>query len=288
MNKFNIPSPSGGYKLKAQDLNLIYDYLKSGIEGLAYKESCILTGCRANLLMSNPMIGITQGYIAMKGEVYWVAEQSWDMTVVTDPVLVPYEEVQLPSPRVSADGSSKNVHFRRWARVEQSASQPTKYRIKELADYGFEWYTVYNPSELIVISALDIEYDVSGGWRKIGSDLAGMGYGNLRVRKWGQYMELSGSCRKESFDSNNLIITFPNLSAAVPFPRLMPAKEQVVLVPLSEVSPLAGPGGDPYLVEPNHWASVVFKTNGNVEVAHSSYSGSDDVMLHFNHRVHLQ
>lgn len=277
MNRFEIPNPSGGYKLKAEDLNALYDYLASGIKGLAYKESAIMTGVRPALVVG---AGITQGYVVLEGEPYWVEAQTWDPNVITNPVLVPVESVRSPSPKTSADGSSKNVHFTRYAEIQQSASQPIQYRIRDLADYGFEWYTVYNNGELPIMNFLDVQYDGSGGWSKIGGTLEGLGYRNLKLRKRDKYLELQGCCVQLNYTQKGTkLFKLPNPENKWGMPSLRPYKEQVVMVPMSQLN---------VNVERKYWAIVSFKTNGDVVLEEASLSTSDSCMLHFNHSIPLE
>lgn len=290
MNRFNIPNPSGGFKLKAHDLNAIYDYLKSGIEGLAFKENCIITGCRpSNVFLSGLNAGISQGYVALRGEIYWVEQQIWDQILIPDPVLVPFEEVRPPSPRISADASSKNVHFTRRARVEQFGSQPIKYRVSELADYGFSFYTIYNPGDLVSISPFDIIYSVPGGWRKIGSGLTEMGYTNLKMRKIGDYLELVGCCRNTDGFALGQIFQMPNLVNSIAAPKVSPIKESIITVPLSSITPTVGPPPiDPFLVQPLYWASILIRRDGSVNIVASNIPTTGDYMLHFDNKIYLK
>jgi hypothetical protein len=266
-------------------LNAIYDYLASGIKGLAHRESAIITGVRPALVVG---AGITQGYGVLKGEPYWVEAQTWDPNVITNPVLVPVESVRSPSPKTSADGSSKNVHFTRYAEIQQSAAQPVKYRVRDLADYGFEWYTVYDNGELPIMNFLDVQYDGSGGWNKIGGTLEGLGYRNLKLRKRSKYLELQGCCYQSIISKGTKLFTLPSPAVKFGTPTLRPYKEQVVMIPLSKISPTAGPGNPPPVIESKHWAIVSFKTNGDVVLEEASLSTSDSCMLHFNHSIPLE
>jgi hypothetical protein len=275
MNRFNIPNPSGGHRLKAHDLNLIYDYLAEAINGLATKQDAILSGCR--ILGTFPNETLEAGFVCLGGEVYRVNQTVFDPNVITDPVLVPHESVVSPSPRTSADSSTKNVHFSRVAVLEQNASQANSRRLNSFPNYNDELRLVLNPAQSGTV--FQPIYDNAGGWRRVDSAYAN--YANLRVRKRDNYVELVGCCVKASFAATK-ILQMPFLVASADYAPLIPSSNQVFLVSLS----LIGSGPPDFLI-PTHWANIVLTTAGELVVANSSYTGDAPAVLHFNHKIPL-
>jgi len=275
MNKFNIPNPSGGFKLKAHDLNLIYQYLAEGIGGLAGQENAILSGCRVS--NSGTTSSITEGYVSLGGEVYKVEAQSWDILTVTDPCLTPVETVVSPSPRTSADASTKNVHFKRVARVEQYGAQAVKARFTELGDYGY----AYKPVLLAASPGTIYDTRYSGSWIPATADMVSAGFETLKVRKVGRYLELVGCCSINSFTQTQ-IAQLPALLQSIDGAPLYPSKRTIIQVPLCVIG--AGPGLS-YTV--GHTVYVGLNDDGEIFVDGSTYTADAGVFLVFNHRVPL-
>jgi hypothetical protein len=275
MNKFNIPNPSGGFKLKAHDLNLIYSYLAEGIGGVAGQENAILSGCRVT--NSGTTSSITEGYVALNGEIYKVEAQSWDIFTVTDPCFSPVETVVSPSPRVSADASSKDVHFKRVATIQQYGAQAVKARFTEMGDYGYE----YKPVLLAASPGTIYDTRYSGSWIPAGTDLTNAGFETLKVRKVGRYLELVGCCEISSFSASQ-IAQLPDLLQSIDGASLVPTKNTIIMVPLAVIG--AGPGLS-YTV--GHTVYVGINTDGEIFVDGSTYTADAGVFLVFNHRVPL-
>jgi hypothetical protein len=275
MNKFNIENPSGGFVLKAHDLNFIYDSLKEGVGGLAGREDAILGGCRVStdLVASSTM---TEGFVSLGGEVYKVEAQAWNPTVITDPCLTPVETVTTPSPRMSADGNSKDVHFKRVARVEQFGAQAVKKRFNELGDYGYAYRAV-----LGAVSGTVYDTFYTGSWLPATADMLAAGFETLKLRKTGRYLELVGTCAINSFVASQ-IAALPNLVTAFDGARLIPAKNNMIVVPLAVIG--AGPG---LSYTADNTVNVVVNTDGEISVVGGSYSSDGPVFLVFNHRIPL-
>jgi hypothetical protein len=276
MNKFNIPEPSGGFKLKAHDLNLIYSYLAEGIGGLASEHNAILSGAQlgGDLVNAN----ISEGFVSIQGEVYKVNAQSWLTINIGDPCFVPVETVVPPSPRTSADASILDVHFQRIARIEQHGAQPVKVRINDIANYADPFRTIFNPSSGAALR----DHEYTNAWRRPSSQLISQGYEPLKVRKTGKYLELKGNCEIDSFALNQ-IAQLSSLLAGYNGAIVRPAFKKVIMVPCSAI----GSAPPPLPVLPEHFVMVVIDEAGAVFASESAQTLGVNVLLHFEHKVAL-
>ena len=271
MNKFNIPNPTGGYKLTRRDLNFIYDALKEGMSGAAYGlRNAILFGCRLTNGADNASSTSTysEGFVAINGEIYYFPGQTWNNSTITDACFVPVETVISPSPKTSIDASVKNVHFQRRVQIQQYAAQTVKFRHKELFDYGDNWKTVINPGGITTV--YDTVYNASTDWLGFSDS----DFETLKFRKNGPYLELKGLCRCETWADTETLFTLPNWAENISF---RPLKGSVLVVPARS--------GTTY---PTYFMNVTILPNGNVVEKTGTFSSAGDPLtLMFDHRILL-
>jgi hypothetical protein len=270
MKRFNIPNPTGGYKLTRRDLNFIYDALKEGIGGLAFgKGNAVLYGCRSTNgdAYGTTTSTYTPGFVTINGEVYYFAGQTWNNLTLTDPCFVPAETIISPSPKVSIDATSKNVHFERRVVIEQYGVQSVKVRHKDMLDFADPWHNIVNPG---ATPALDLSYNPSSSWVRI----SGGGYQALQFRKYGDCLELRGNCATDAYVNAQLAFylrSHPDYINYIPKYR--------TAVTCSATTNNDNP--------PDKFQNIYIKPDGAVHISEGNYGGSTGLNVFFNHKIQL-
>jgi hypothetical protein len=248
MNKFNIPEPSGGHRLKAHDLNFIYDSLKEGITGLARAYgNAILYGCRLD-----PGFTLSEGFVAIDGEVYYFpgatgADYDYRFSVV--------ETTHPLSPRVMDDASSKDIHkMRRVELVSSGGTHPLT-----MADFGDSWKTIGNSVDSVPYkyANTNIVKPSAGSMRP------------LRFKKQGDELFLNGTVVIEAFENGMTLFDLPYGYTSDKFNLI------TVGASAQETSGY------------QHNMNVWFYANGIMCVQSGSYTGTGRIVLHFNHKIQL-
>lgn len=265
MNKFNIPSPSGGHILKAHDLNYIYDSLKEGFTALSLsKGNAILNGCEHQVFGATS-ISYDAGWLMINGEIYYFAGQNINLNVIPDPCFVPVETVMSPSPRSMADATSKDVHFKRVVTIQNYAAQPVKFRMKELKHFGDPFHQVW-PN-----GTGGVDFEFASGWAQLG--LAD--YIPMKIRKIDDYLEIIGSCKTNAFTNHSLILTLPTRYFGVQY-KPIAIQDFVVAAKTDPAS------------YPDHMMLIgIDGLSGTIKVSSGTYTGTDDLTLMFNHKIRL-
>jgi hypothetical protein len=117
MNKF-LPS-TGGHSFRLDDLMLMQDSFFSGFDALirifSGTGSCIVSGIVVDTSGVNVLY--TDGYVAIKGEIFQVVAGSFTKSVNPADILYfkPVQTAIIPSPVTYEDTTAKNVHFSRTA-----------------------------------------------------------------------------------------------------------------------------------------------------------------------------
>ena len=261
MNLFNIPEPSGGHKLKAHDLNFIYDSLKAGFTALSLERGNAVLYGLAYTRVNSTTVNYSSGWVMMGGEIYYYSGLgNINTSVITDPVLVPYEVAMTPSPRIMADSTTKNIHFSRVVRIENRASQPVKYSLKELKNYGDAFHTID-----AVGAGTDFVY--TSPWVTSGvTDFA-----TLKVRIVGEELEIQGVAKTAAY-ADGTVFVLPDRFFG---PNYRPVKVRSLVVAAKTV--YTNPSDTMMLVDVD--PTGIVSVNGS--------GGSGDLYLMFNHKIPL-
>lgn len=263
MNKLNFNT--GGHPLALDDLDFLQNALRGAIGAIA-NENAILTGLR----LTSPSAGIldlSAGFVSIGGEVYEFAGEPFYQSF-TDPVLVPYEATDTTlglSPVVYNDSSNQDVHKKRMVRVEELASQSVKYRVSELADYADVWHEVNDTADIV------------GGFKAgtIWTTVGGTSLDELKVRKRGRYIEMTGAIKTTAFVDNDIVCVLPSVSKHNSY---RPSKDHIF--PVSAVDNNASG-------LPNHTSHLFIESNGNVRICKGTYTGSTDLTVAIDVRFEL-
>lgn len=263
MNKIEIGL--GGHRWSANDFNYVNNAFAGAIGALAF-ENAILKGLR----MTSPTPGIldlSAGFVAINGEVYEFFGEPYYQNF-TNPVLVPYQVNDTAtglSPRTYVDASIQNPHKKRAVKIEESASQPVKFAISELADYADDWHQVSDTADIV------------GGF-KSGSVWtvysAGSAHDQLRIRKVGRYVELIGAIQTNAFTDNSIVFTLPEVPKHNSY---RPSNAHAFVVS----------GNDLTGSWPNNYCGLFVQQNGSVVINKGSYGGSSDLLIDINVRFKL-
>ncbi len=271
MKYFNLPEPSGGHKIYADDIRFIHDALKEGFTALALGGgNSILSGLQYSAyqtFVGGGLVDIVQytgGYVMLDGEIYKFETTAFDISLITDPCLVPYETVIVPSPTIAADATNKNVHFSRVARVEQYAAQSVKYRIKELKNYSDPFHTVD------AFGTPFSNFVFTSAWAQTGVT----DFEPLKIRKIGDELEIQGVCKTAAFSNGDTILTLPTLPMGV---KYRPAKIRSFPVSCKTV----------YTTYSDEIMNIDIQGTGAVQIASGTYSGSTDLYVMFNNKIPL-
>lgn len=263
MNTFNIPNPSGGHILKAHDMNFIYDSLKEGFTALSLSRgNAILYGLQHTVFGAGS-ISYDAGWMMIEGEIYYFAGQNVNLGVYPDPCFVPNETVMSPSPRSMADASSKDIHFKRVVTIENYAAQPVKFRLKELQHFGDAFHTVY------AYGTGGVDFEFSNGWAQNG--LAD--FYPLKIRKIGDEIEITGTCKTTAFANNSTVIVLPTRYFGVDY---KPSKSHAFVI---------GARSNISSYTDHHMLAEI--DGGELRISSGSYVGTGEIHLFFNHKIKL-
>ncbi|MBI1228232.1 MAG: hypothetical protein GC192_23565 [Bacteroidetes bacterium] len=273
MNKLDISSGSntGGLPLALNDIVFLQDAFRDSFKALS-KENAILSGCRISVIGSGAFgaLMIGSGYLMLGGEIYYFeGDNLWGS--YSDPVFVVLEYTYTNtgySPVSFADGSSQDIHKIRKAVIQEYASQPAYYRIKDLFDYGDSWHRVGDASDIIG------GYNGSSAFGDGATYTFGSDTKNLSIRKSGEYLELRGAMETNAFSNNQVAFTLPVVAGHNSY---RPLYNCSFMVP-------AASSGSGY---PDKMMMITVFNNGQVMVHKGDYTGSGTLRFHINVRIPL-